>query len=219
VLGIAGRDGAFAELLALPAANCHVVPEGVSDRAAVFVEPLAAAAHVLDAVELERGMHAAVLGSGRLGLLVAQVLLHEPAELRVVGRNPRTLALCARWGIATAAPHAVPDGSQDVVVECSGAADGLRAALRMCRPCGTIVLKSTYAASEPVDLAPVVVNEVRVVGSRCGDFAAALRLLEERRVAVEELITAVYPLSRGVEALAAAGQPEHIKILLEPAAA
>ncbi len=219
VLGIAGRDGAFADLLTLPAANCRVVPDTISDRAAVFAEPLAAAAHVLDAVALERGMPVTVLGSGRLGLLVAHVLVHEAIALRVVGRNPRTLALAARHGIATSAPHAVPDRSQDVVIECTGAAAGLREALRMCRPGGTIVLKSTYTPPEPLDLAPIVVNEVRVVGSRCGDLGAALRLLDERRVAVEELITAVYPLSQGIEALAAAARPEHVKVLLEPAAA
>lgn len=220
VLGIAGHDGAFAEYLAAPSQNCHVVPDEVSDRQAVFVEPLAAAAHVLDAVLIERTTRVTVLGSGRLGLLVAQVLALRDCDLVVIGRNPRTLEFCHARGIHTTYIDAVaPAADRDVVVDCTGSPDGLRLALRLCRPCGTIVLKSTYAEPAPIDLAPLVVNEIRVVGSRCGSFPVALRLLAERRVAVDELITAVYPLTRGVEALEAAGRPENTKVLLQPGTA
>lgn len=220
VLGIAGRDGAFAEYLAVPARNCHLVPDTVSDQQAVFVEPLAAAVHVLDAVPIERGTRVAVLGSGRLGLLVAQVLALQECELNVIGRNPRTLELCGRHGIRTAqAAQVAPNADYDVVVDCTGSPDGLRLALRLCRPCGTIVLKSTYAEPAGLNLAPLVVNEIRLVGSRCGSFPAALRLLEERRIEVDELVSAVYPLERGVEALAAAARPESIKVLLQPGSA
>ncbi|HPM24618.1 MAG TPA: alcohol dehydrogenase catalytic domain-containing protein [Phycisphaerae bacterium] len=217
VLGIAGRDGAFAEYLTIPAGNCHLVPDRVTDRQAVFVEPLAAAAHVLDVVTLQSGQRVVVLGSGRLGLLVAQVLAMQPGELTVIGRNPATLALCARWGIRTldVSDCAAVEGS-DVVVECTGAPAGLALALRLCRPCGTVVLKSTYAGAAGVDLAPLVVNEVRVIGSRCGAFAPALRLLADGRVEVDELVTAVYPLAQGVAGLAAAARPENVKVLLQP---
>lgn len=219
VLGIAGRDGAFAEFLTIPASNCHVVPDHLGDEQAVFVEPLAAAAHVLDAADFGPDTRVAVLGSGRLGLLTARVLAAESCALTVIGRNPATLALCAATGIETCLVGQLPgDAPFDVVVECTGAPAGLRLALELCRPAGTIVLKSTYAQPEPVDLAPIVINEVRVVGSRCGDFARALRLLAEGRVRVDDLVTGRYPLSEGLEALAAAEQPEHIKILLQPGA-
>jgi threonine dehydrogenase-like Zn-dependent dehydrogenase len=220
VLGIAGRDGVFAESVAVPAGNCHLVPDSVSDQQAVFVEPLAAAAHVLDAAEFAPGVRIAVLGSGRLGLLVAQVLALQPCELVVVGRNPRTLELCERWVIHTArAGDVLAEGPFGVVVDCTGAPDGLRLAQRICRPCGTIVLKSTYAEPAALDLAPLVINEVHLVGSRCGAFPRALRLLAEQRVNVDELVTAVYPLEEGPAALEAAARPENIKVLLRPGSA
>jgi len=225
VLGIAGRDGAFAEYLAVPAGNCHVVPDSISDRQAVFVEPLAAAGHVLDACSIRHDTRVAVLGSGRLGLLVAQVLALEECRLEVIGRNRRTLAFCERRGIATVhidqfaaniERSAAADPRYDTVVECMGSPEGLRLALKLCRPRGTIVLKSTYAEPAAIDLAPIAVNEVNVVGSRCGDFPRALSLLAGGRIEVEELIGAVYRLDRGVEALAAAARPENIKVLLKP---
>lgn len=217
VLGIAGRDGAFAEYLTVPTANCHVVPDEITDRQAVFVEPLAAAAHVLDALELNRGARVAVLGSGRLGLLVAQVLARQACDLVVIGRNERTLEMCRRWGLrAVPSTPAAGEATCDAVVECTGTPEGLRRALTLCRPTGTIVLKSTYAESATVDLAPVVVNEVRVVGNRCGAFPRALRLLVTGDVRVEDMITAVYPLEEGRAALEAAARPEHIKVLLQP---
>lgn len=220
VLGIAGRDGAFAEYLTIPANNCHIVPENVSDEQAVFVEPLAAAAHVLDATAFTADTRVALLGSGRLGLLTARVLIGEPCKLTVVGRNPATLALCAATGIQTCLIEHLPSDAQfDVVIECTGMPDGLRLALKLCRPTGTIVLKSTYAHPEAVDLAPIVINEARVVGSRCGDFARALRLLAAGRVRVDDLVTGTYPLSDGVAALAAAGGAEHLKVLLQPGTA
>jgi threonine dehydrogenase-like Zn-dependent dehydrogenase len=217
VLGISGRDGAFAELLTIPARNCHVVPDTITDQQAVFVEPLAAAAHVLDAAEFTPETRVVVLGSGRLGLLVAQVLAAQGCRPEVLGRNPRTLELCARHGMRThRADEVLPRGGHHVVVECTGSPEGLRLALGLCRPQGTIVLKSTYAEAAPFDLAPLVVNELRLVGSRCGPFPAALRLLAERRVEVDEMVSAVYPLRRGVEALEAAARPDNIKVLLQP---
>lgn len=217
VLGIAGRDGAFAEYLTLPAVNCHLVSQNVADAEAVFVEPLAAAAHVLNAARFGPRTRVALLGAGRLGLLVAQVLATQECELEVIARNPRSLALCRAWGLNTTDVRAIePAPAYDVVVECTGAPDGLRLALQITRPTGTIVLKSTYAAPEPVDLAPIVINEIRVIGSRCGAFAPALKLLAEGRVDVAPLISATLPLDRAEEAFQAAADPAYIKVLLRP---
>ena len=219
VLGISGRDGAFAELLTIPERNCHVVPDEVSDEQAVFVEPLAAAVEVIKLQPIDRWMDVTVLGSGRLGLLVAQVLRTQGCRLEVVGRNPRTLAFCERHGIQPIElTELVPKATRDVVVECTGTPEGLELALKMCRPRGTIVLKSTYAHAQPVDLAPIVINEIHVIGNRCGPFPDALQLLRERKVEVEEMIGRTYALSEGAKAFAAANSPQHTKILLRPTA-
>lgn len=217
VMGIAGRGGCFAEYLAVPARNCHVVPPTISDDQAVFVEPLAAAAHVLDIQPLTPQTRAAVIGPGRLGLLVAQVLAQQPCVLTVIGRSSRSKALCAQLGLPFATAADMKAGPRfDFVVECSGNPDGLRLALALCAPRGTLVLKSTYAEPQPVDLAPIVINELRVEGSRCGDFPRALQLLAEGRIQVDPLISARFPLADGVTAFAAAARPENTKILLRP---
>lgn len=220
VLGIAGRDGAFAEYLTVPAENCHSVPDAIGDVQAVFVEPLAAAAHVLDAVRITGDMSVALLGSGRLGLLVAQVLLTTGCALTVVGRNERTLAMCAAWGATTTRVDQIElSPTFDVVVECTGVEDGLKLAMRVVRPWGTIVVKSTYADAATLDLAPLVIHELNVIGSRCGAFGPALGLLGAGRVDVESLITAQYALSDGVAAFEAARRTDHVKVLLRPGSA
>jgi len=214
VLGIQGRDGAFAERLALPPANLHAVPDGVPDDVAVFAEPLAAACEVLEQVRVRPSDRVIVLGVGRLGQLVARVLALAGAEVQGVGRS--------HLGLLPAGVRAVPvdeaDGLEpaDVVVECTGAAGGLALASRLVRPRGVRVLKTTV--HDPV-LPPVnrwVVDEVTVVGSRCGPFGPALRLLAAGLVDPRPLVTATYGLSEGVEALAAAGRPGALKVLLDP---
>ncbi len=222
VLGIAGRNGAFATLTAVPARNCHLVPPEVSDEQAVFAEPLAAALQVLEIHPVRPDDRVAVLGSGRLGLLVAQVLALQGCRLHVVGRNPRTLGLCRKWGLHTLDVVEVsPRADYDVVVECTGSPEGLRLAIGMCRPRGTIVLKSTYAPSAGdaglgSNLATVVVNELRIAGSRCGPFAPALQLLSEHKVHVDEMISGTYALRDGLRAFQAAADPDNLKILLRP---
>lgn len=217
VVGISGRDGAFAETVVVPERNCHVVPSEVSDEQAVFVEPLAAAIQVMKLQPIDRWTHVAVLGSGRLGLLVAQVLKLQGCRLEVVGRNPQSLAFCEKRGIQPIElANLVPRAEHDVVVECTGSAEGLRMALGMCRPRGTIVLKSTYASPPTINLAPIVVNELRLIGNRCGPFPEALQLLRDRQIDVEEMITRIFPLRRGKEALQAASDPANLKILLRP---
>ena len=215
VLGIAGRDGAFAERLCLPLANLHEVPDAVSDEDAVFVEPLAAAFEILEQVRIGPGQRVAVLGDGKLGLLVAQVLTGTGCELAAIGRHASKLGLLRAKGIRTALVADAPAGPFDVVVECTGAAAGFEAALGMLRPRGTLVLKSTVSAGAALDLAPVVVDEITVVGSRCGPFPPAIDALEHRAVSVRELITARYPLSEAARAFEHARQKGVVKVLLQ----
>jgi threonine dehydrogenase-like Zn-dependent dehydrogenase len=217
VLGIAGRDGSFAERLVLPEANLHPVPDSVSDRQAVFAEPLAAALQISLQVPLRRWQKVVVLGDGRLGQLVAQVARALGVLPTVVGRYPAKLAVLESIGIAAVmADKATPAKDADIVVECTGAADGLAMAMAFARPRGTIVLKSTVADTAGLNLAPLVVDEITVVGSRCGPMAESVEMLARGQVAVEPLITAEFPLEKAPEALSAAARPEAIKVLIRP---
>jgi len=216
VIGIQGRDGCFADYVAVPVDNLHELPDAVSDEQAVFVEPLAAAYQVVKQCKIEKRMKVAVLGSGRLGLLVAQVLQGTGCKLEVIGRNPLTLSFCEKKGIQVrSVEECVPKAEHDLVVECTGEAAGLNLACRLGRPRGTIVLKSTYAADSRLNLSPVVVHEITLLGSRCGPFAEAINALARRQIDVLSMITKQFPLSRGVEAFAAAAEPQHIKVLLK----
>ncbi|HEX7839901.1 MAG TPA: alcohol dehydrogenase catalytic domain-containing protein [Kofleriaceae bacterium] len=218
VLGIVGRDGAHADLVRLPARNLVRVPGAVPDHAAVFVEPLAAACGVL-----ERAPHAgdpqarvAVIGDGKLGLLCARVLVAGGARPLLVGKHPAKLALAARRGIETEAVAAARSRGRvfDVVVEASGDASGFSLALDLLRPQGTLVLKSTFHGETPIDAARVVVEEITVVGSRCGRFAPALDLLARRAIDVEDLISEIASLDRAEAALKRAAEPGVLKVLL-----
>lgn len=221
-LGIIRHDGAFAEYLTLPVANLHTVPEGVPDEAAVFAEPLAAALQVLEQVHIAPGDRVAVLGDGRLGLLVAQVIGLTPCDLTLLGRNPTKLAIAARRGIRTVntedvdALDAQAVRPADVVVEVTGSPAGFALARRLVRPAGTLVLKSTFSEDLPgFDASSLVVDEVTLVGSRCGPFAPALALLRDGRVDVASLIHARYPLADGVAALEHAGRKGVLKVLMQ----
>ncbi|GMU22971.1 MAG: L-threonine 3-dehydrogenase [Phycisphaerae bacterium] len=216
VIGIQGRDGAFADLIAVPEHNLHEVPEALRDEQAVFVEPLAAAYQVVKQCPIERRMRVAVIGSGRLGLLVAQVLKACGCQLEVVGRNELTLNFCDKKGIqSTPVSELIPHADRDVVVECTGSPDGFALAARMVRPRGTLVLKSTYAGDAPLDLAPIVINEVNLLGSRCGPFPEAISALARGDIDVESLISRQLPLARGLEAFEMADDPRYIKVLLK----
>ncbi|HLH24926.1 MAG TPA: alcohol dehydrogenase catalytic domain-containing protein [Chloroflexota bacterium] len=217
VLGIQGRDGAFADYLALPLANLHPVPDAVPDEAAVFVEPLAAALEILEQVAIRPTDRVLVLGDGKLGQLVARVLATTGCDLTVVGHHAEKRALLAAASIAALA--APPDARADVVVDCTGRAAGFAEAMALVRPRGTLVLKSTVATrpgEPPLNLAPLVIDEITVVGSRCGPFAPALRALAEGRVTVQPLVTAEYPLADGVAAFARAAEPGMLKVLVRP---
>jgi len=213
-LGIWGRDGAFAEYLTLPVRNLHTVPDAISDEEAVFTEPLAAALEILEQVHLRPTDRVVVLGDGKLGLLVAQVLALMGCDLLAVGRHREKLAILARRGIPTVLESEAEGLAADVVVECTGRPEGFAAARRILRPRGTLVLKSTYHGRVEADLTGLVVDEITLVGSRCGPFPPALRMLERGLVDVRSLISAVYPLAQGVEAFARAAEPGVLKVLL-----
>jgi threonine dehydrogenase-like Zn-dependent dehydrogenase len=214
-MGIDGRDGCFADLVAVPERNLHEVPEVVSDEEAVFIEPLAAAYQVVKQVPIESRMSVAVVGSGRLGLLVAQVLAGVGCRLEVIGRNPKTLLFCEKRRIQSKSlDDLVGRNDRDVVVECTGSPDGLGVAMSLVRPRGTIVLKSTHAGDGP-NLARAVVNEVTVVGSRCGPFPEAIQALARREIEVSSMVARAFRIDRGVEAFEASQQPQNIKVLLK----
>ncbi|MFW6132487.1 MAG: MDR/zinc-dependent alcohol dehydrogenase-like family protein [Planctomycetota bacterium] len=218
VLGIDRRDGVFAERVVVPAANLHDVPDSVADDAAVFVEPLAAAFRILEQVDVTSASRAVVLGDGRLGQLVARVLRGRAGELLLVGRHGGKLALASRCGIATAsADEFTPDAGADIVVDATGTPEGFAAALAAVRPQGTVVLKSTFAADSGLNLAPVVIDEVTVVGSRCGPFDRTIRALAAGEVEVTDLVSARYPLSDAPAALDAARDRENLKVLIDVA--
>ncbi len=214
VLGIQDHDGVFADYFVLPVRNLHVVPDSIRDEQAVFVEPLAAACQVLEAAHVRPGHRVVVLGAGKLGLLVAQVLRLTGADLSVVIRHDRQAALLESWGIRAVHLTDLPERQAHMVVDCTGRAEGFADALRLLRPRGTLVLKSTYHGLPQADLTQVAVNEIKIAGSRCGPFEVALRLLERGLIDAEPLIEARYPLQKGAEALAAAAEPGRLKVLL-----
>jgi threonine dehydrogenase-like Zn-dependent dehydrogenase len=220
VLGIVNHDGAFADLVAVPERNLHAVPDSVSTDAAVFTEPLAAAFQIAAQVPLEGGMRIIVLGDGRLGHLCAQVLARRVARLTVVGKHPAKLAVLDALGVETCLLADRPQSrSADVVVECTGSASGLPLALALVRPRGTVVLKTTIAGEQTLSLAPVVVDEMTIVGSRCGPFDQALEALAAGQVHVQPLISERFDLSEGVTAMARAAEPDVLKVLLQVDAA
>lgn len=214
-LGIAGRSGALAEYLTLPVGNLHPVPETLSDEVAVFTEPLAAACEILQQIHIHPTDRVIVLGDGKLGLLCAQVLALTGCDLTVVGHYREKLSILTRRGIPTALEETFTEAGGDVVVEATGQVEGYQAARRLVRPRGTIVLKSTTHQTLDADLSMAVVDEIRLVGSRCGPFAPALRLLERGLVEVSSLVQARYPLSAVLTAFDQAATKGALKILVD----
>lgn len=214
VLGILGRDGAFADLLRLPDDNLIPLPDAIPDELAVFTEPVGAAYEIFEQVRIAHNRRVLVLGDGRLGATVAMALAGEGYEVIVGGHHPDKMVLLGKFGIATA-PEPDLESGYDVVVDCTGAATGFRRALELVRPRGTLILKSTAAASADLNLAPAVINEITLVGSRCGRFAPALAALASGRIDPRPLISATFALDDGLRALAAAAEPSNFKILLK----
>ncbi|MDE2719359.1 alcohol dehydrogenase catalytic domain-containing protein [Candidatus Palauibacter polyketidifaciens] len=223
-IGIRGRDGAFAEWLRVPVPNLHRVPEPLPDEVAVFAEPVAAACRVLRQIEadirrdLDRGRvtRALVVGAGRLGQLVARVLARRLPELEVAGRSERSLARARAAGLATVSAAAVEEAAYDLVVDCSGASAGFAVARQAVRPRGTMILKSTHKNELDVDISSIVVDEIRLLGSRCGSFDDALLTLERREFEVRDLIDDRLPLSAAPEAFEQAAEAGIAKVLLVP---
>jgi threonine dehydrogenase-like Zn-dependent dehydrogenase len=215
VMGIDGADGAIAELVAVPIANLHRVPDTVSDERAVFAEPLAAAFEIPAQIPIEPGVRCIVLGDGKLGLLVAQVLQAAGAQVTALGHHDAKLAVLAQRGIATACSESFAGEPAPLVVEATGTIAGFRRAVALTRPRGTLVLKSTIAAQEPLDLTPLVIHEIQLIGSRCGPFPPALRALERGDVEVDALVSARVPLADAEQALARAAEPGALKVLID----
>lgn len=215
VMGILDADGGFAEYVTVPVANLHRVPDTIPDRRAVFVEPLAAAYEILEQVAVEPGQSCTVLGDGKLGLLVAQVVAASGAATTAVGKHPDNLAILEARGIETVALADWNRAPADIVIEATGTSEGFSLAIAATRPRGTLVLKSTVAENPNVDLAPIVINEISVVGSRCGPFEPALRALESNAVDVDPLVAATLPLDRAVQAFERASAKGTLKILLD----
>ncbi len=214
VLGILRHPGAFSQFFTLPEANLHLVPDSVTDEAAVFVEPLAAACQILDQISMPAGSEVAVLGDGKLGLLIAQVLQAHQWMVTLYGHHEAKLELARKSGAAAWMARDLPKARYQCVVECTGSAAGLASAIEMTCPRGTVVMKSTVHNQVALDMAPVIVNEISLVGSRCGRFEPALELLEERRVDVAPMISAEFTLAQAPQAFAMAARRGVLKVLL-----
>jgi alcohol dehydrogenase len=216
VLGIVRHPGAFREFLTLPEANLHVVPDSVSSEQAVFVEPLAAAGEILDQAEIPEAAEIAVLGDGKLGLLIAQVLKARRKNVHLYGRHKDKLRIAERAGVQVAlAKKRLPAKTYNWVVEATGSEDGFQHAIKMTRPRGTIFLKSTIYGTTKTDMAPAIVNEITLIGSRCGRFEPALALLESRSINVVDMISDSMPLAQASRAFAHASKPGVLKVLLQ----
>ncbi len=217
VLGILKRDGAFQEYFHLPVENLHLVPETLTDEQAVFVEPVAAACEILDQIQIRPSQQVAVLGDGKLGLIVTMVLSQTGCSLSLIGRHPAKMKLVEDIPVKVISSVAASGLSRcfDVFVDATGSPNGWQQALRFLKPRGQLVLKSTY--HEPFDFnpAPLVVDEITVIGSRCGRFEPALQLLQEQKIDPCRLISCTLPLSQGVKAFDLASQPGILKVILE----
>ncbi|MBP6005102.1 MAG: alcohol dehydrogenase catalytic domain-containing protein [Pyrinomonadaceae bacterium] len=219
VLGIVGRDGAHAEYLTLPTVNLIEVPDRVTDEQAVFAEPLAAAYGIAEQVDIEPDTKVAVIGDGKLGLLCAMSLGLRSQNVVIIGKHPSKVAIAEKAGIEGVILRDVTasmNGRFDVVVEASGSESGFATATDLVRPRGKIVLKSTFHGTPVWQASRVVVDEITIVGSRCGRFAPAVELLAQNAVDVMSLIDDEMPLGRGVEAMAATTEKGSLKILLKP---
>ena len=221
VMGILGRNGAFAEYVVLPVFNLHEVPKGIPDEAAVFVEPLAAAAEILEQKTILPGSHVGVLGDGRLGLLVAQVMHHIGARVTLIGKHGWKLDLARSWGInvACVGSEQLKPHSFTVVIDATGSPGALNEALRLTVPRGTVVMKSTSHQPPEFDATKLVVDEITLLGSRCGNFPPALDLLRRGAVKVQPLITKTFPLEAGIAAFDYLESSPCLKVLLSPSSA
>lgn len=215
-LGIFEYDGVFAEFCKLPAKNLTVVPDSVSDVLAVFSEPTAAALRILDQVQVKPSDRVIVVGAGRLGLLIAQALKNAGCDLKVVVRRPEPAAILTGLGITTVYAEEIRGSLADIVVEVTGTPEGFELSRSLTRVRGTLILKSTFAGDVSVNLSKLVVDEITLIGSRCGNYPAGLRALSSGLIQVGEMVDSVYSLEQGLEAIDHAGEPGVLKVLIRP---
>jgi threonine dehydrogenase-like Zn-dependent dehydrogenase len=217
VLGIVKHPGAFREFLTLPLHNLHKVPDSIPTEHAVFIEPVAAACEILDQVKISKGSPVAVLGDGKLGLLVSQVLQAHGAKVHLYGKHRNKMRVVEPAGVTTEIlPKKLPVADWQFVVDATGSSAGLKAAISMCIPRGTVIMKSTVHGLVSIDTAPAIVNEITLVGSRCGRFEAALPLLSSGKVRVGSMISEEFALDRAPQAFAHAAKKGVLKVLLRP---
>jgi alcohol dehydrogenase len=215
VLGIVKHPGAFREILTLPESNLYVVPKSVPTEHAVFIEPIAAACEILDQVKIPKNEAVAVLGDGKLGLLIAQVLQGAGARVHQFGHHREKLRISEAVGVTGEIAKRLPVAEYNYVVDSTGSAEGLQQAVSMTRPRGTVILKSTVHGKVSIDTAPVIVDEITLMGSRCGRFDPALRMLSSGKVRVESMISEQLPLGEAPNAFAKAAQRGILKVLLQ----
>ena len=215
VLGILNKDGVFAEYATLPVGNLHVVPDSVSDEEAVFTEPLAAAFEVLEQVDIVSSDKVCVLGDGKLGLLIGQVLSTTNCNLLVVGNHKDKLSILEKSGIKTEPGPSFKERGFDMVVDCTGSHSGIETAIDIVRPGGRIIIKTTVAKRGRIDLNRIVVNELNLIGSRCGPFPPAIRAIESGNMDLHSLISGKFTLEDGVKAFRQASKRDIIKIILK----
>ncbi|UCE17347.1 MAG: alcohol dehydrogenase catalytic domain-containing protein [Gemmatimonadota bacterium] len=214
VLGIVRRNGVCADYITLPVENLHMIPDSIADEEAVFVEPLAAAFRVVEQVPIASSHKVIVLGDGKLGLLVVQVMQMMRCDLTLIGKHESKLRIAQQQGIAAAFAEQYKGGKADVVVDCTGSPDGFESALGLTRPEGILILKSTFAQKANLNMSPIVVDEMTLIGSRCGPFGPAIDGLARGVIRVKPLVTRIMPFEMGVEAFGIASQRETLKVLL-----
>ena len=221
VLGILNKDGVFADYLTLPVKNLHVIPANIFDEEAVFVEPLAACYEVLEQVKINKSDVTIVLGDGKLGLLMAQVIRNTGCNLHLIGKHQEKLSVAKRLGIKTISIKETLKlekfkfNKADILIDCTGSPGGLDLAMKLAKPKGKIILKSTFASKSYLNLSPVVINEFSIIGSRCGPFKKAIDALENREIKISPLIYKIFPLNEGLKALKASGEKKALKVLIK----
>lgn len=216
VLGISGKNGAFAEYLTLPLDNLHLLPPSISNIEAVFIEPLAASLEILEQIRIKGQDSVLVLGDGKLGLLIAQVMKLKTPRVSCAGKHKRKLEILKEKEIETYLSRRKLREKFDVVIEATGNEKGLSEALSLVKPRGRIVLKSTFQGKAKVDISKVVVNEIHLIGSRCGPFVRAVEVLGKKQVEVKKMVDGDFPLDKAKEAFALAQKPGAIKVLFTP---
>ena len=215
-LGIWKREGCFAEYVSLPEKNLLVIPDNVSDEEAVFTEPLAAALEILEQVHIPPYKKVIVLGDGKLGLIIARALSAAGLDITLVGKHEEKLKIAAEQGVKTKLLSELKiEKAYDFVVEATGSISGFETSVALTKPRGTLILKSTIAASKEFNLAPIVVDEITIVGSRCGQFAPALRMLEQKRIDVKPLISDIFDIDASIAAFERNKEKSSVKVLVK----